>query len=119
VDLEVCVEANDGEDAIQKALVWNPDLIILDTAMPVLDGFGAARKIKGLQPKVPILMLSVHGASEMVRHARSAGVQGFITKSEVGDVLLGAVEILLGGGTYFMNDEARSGHSHVRNLPAK
>lgn len=58
MDLEVCVEAIDGEEAIQKALMWNPDLIILDTAMPVLDGLGAARKIKGLQPKVPILILS-------------------------------------------------------------
>ena len=45
-DLEVCGEATNGEEAVQKSLRLNPDLIILDGTMPVLDGFSAARKIR-------------------------------------------------------------------------
>jgi DNA-binding NarL/FixJ family response regulator len=50
-DLEVCGEATNGEEAVQKSLRLNPDLIVLDVTMPVLDGFSAARKIRELLPK--------------------------------------------------------------------
>ena len=59
-DLEVCGEATNGEEAARKSLEVNPELIILDVTMPVLDGFSAARKIKEAMPAVPILMLSMH-----------------------------------------------------------
>jgi len=52
-DLEVCGEATNGEEAVQKSPRLNPDLIILDGTMPVLDGFSAARKIRELLPKIP------------------------------------------------------------------
>ncbi len=52
-DLEVCGEATNGEEAVQESLRLNPDLIILDVTMPVLDGFSAARKIRELLPKIP------------------------------------------------------------------
>jgi response regulator NasT len=116
--LEVCIEATDGEDAIRKSKVWNPHLVILDVRMPVLDGFATARIIRELQPNVPILMLSMHAASEMMEHARTAGVQGVVTKSEIGDVLLKGVKALLEGGTFFPTDETGTGHLDVRNLPA-
>jgi DNA-binding NarL/FixJ family response regulator len=50
-DLEVCGEATNEEEAVQKSLRLNPDLIVLDVTMPVLDGFSAARKISELLPK--------------------------------------------------------------------
>jgi DNA-binding NarL/FixJ family response regulator len=118
-DLEVCIEANNGEDAVQKSLASNPDLVILDISMPILDGFGAAKKIQELQPNIPILMLSMYALPEVVRYTRTAGLQGFVTKSEVGDVLLKAVAILLRGGTFFMDDETKTGHLNARSLQAK
>lgn len=51
--MEVCGEATNGEEAVQKSPRLNPDLIILDGTMPVLDGFSAARKIRELLPKIP------------------------------------------------------------------
>jgi DNA-binding NarL/FixJ family response regulator len=103
-DWEVCGEATNGEEAIQKSLEVNPELIILDVTMPVLDGFSAARKIKEALPVVPILMLSMHDGPEMARSSRSAGAQGFVTKAAANEVLLKAVDALLTGGTFFPND---------------
>lgn len=100
-DLEVIGEAVNGADAIQKALELRPDLVILDVSMPILDGFAAARQITKNLPQVPILMLSMHDGKEMVRASKSAGAQGFVTKTEVGSTLLTAVDILLKGGSFF------------------
>jgi CheY-like chemotaxis protein len=58
--VEICGEAANGQDAIEKASQLTPDLIILDVTMPELDGFAAARQIRTFQPEVPIIMLSMH-----------------------------------------------------------
>jgi DNA-binding NarL/FixJ family response regulator len=68
-DIEICGEASNGQEAVQKALQLNPDLVILDVTMPVLDGFAAARQVKEVLPNVPILMLSMHDANDAVREA--------------------------------------------------
>jgi len=100
-DLEVCGEATNGEEAVRKSLEVNPELIILDVTMPVLDGFSAARKIKEAMPAVPILMLSMQDGPEMARSSRSVGAQGFVTKAATNEVLLKAVDVLIAGGTFF------------------
>lgn len=99
--VEVCGEAVNGAEAVQKALELRPDLIILDVTMPVLDGFSAARQITRQLPKLPVLMLSMHDGKEMIRASKSSGAQGFVTKTEVSSTLLTAVDTLLQGGTYF------------------
>jgi DNA-binding NarL/FixJ family response regulator len=78
-------------------------LAILDVTMPVLNGFRAAKKINELMPKVPILMLSMHDGEEMVRISRSVGASGFVTKTEIGGVLLQAINTLVVGRTFFPN----------------
>ena len=65
--------------------------------MPVLDGFAAAKQIREILKRVPILMLSMHAGREVIRISRTVPVQGFITKSEVSGVLLNAVDVLLAG----------------------
>lgn len=102
-DLEICGEASNGEEAILKAIELKPHLIILDVTMPVLDGFKAAKKITEVMPEVPILMLSMHSGEEMVRISRLMGARGFVTKTEIGEVLLQAVNTLLAGKTFFPN----------------
>jgi DNA-binding NarL/FixJ family response regulator len=100
-DMEICGEAANGEEAIKKSLELRPDLVILDITMPVLGGLIAAEKISNLLPAIPILMLSMHAGSAMTKLSRSAGAQGFVTKADVGEVLLKAVDTLLAGGTFF------------------
>lgn len=100
--LEVCGEAENGEDAVEKALRLNPDLIILDVIMPVLDGLAAARKIRSFLPNVQIVMLSMHDGTEILQAARSVGARGFVTKSEIAETLVEAVDTVLRGQTFFV-----------------
>ncbi len=104
-DLELCGEACNGKEAIQKSPQLNPHLIILDITMPVLDGFSAAKKIKELLPKIPILMLSVHDGPHLANNSQLVGAQGFVTKSQAGEILLTAVDVLLEGGTFFQKSD--------------
>ncbi len=98
------MESANGKEAIHKALLLNPDLIILDIGMPVLDGLAAATQIKKLLPNIPILMLSMHRGQEVVRASQLAGAQGFVTKSDVVGSLLKAVDALLQKQTFFPKD---------------
>jgi two-component system, NarL family, nitrate/nitrite response regulator NarL len=100
-NLEVCGEAVNGQQAVEKAFQLNPDLILLDVSMPVLDGLQAARQIRIALEDVPILILSMHDSHSIVREAQLAGTQGFVTKSEAASVLLKAVDALLRGETFF------------------
>ena len=98
---EHCEEAANGQEAITKALALQPDLILLDVTMPVMNGFAAAQELKKLLPHVPILFLTMHGGDSFVSEARRTGVRGFVTKDHVGEVLVDAVKALLNGETFF------------------
>jgi DNA-binding NarL/FixJ family response regulator len=96
-----CVEATNGQDAIEKALAHKPDVVILDINMPVLGGFGAAKEIQRLLPGTPILFFTMHTGEQIVLEARKAGVQGFVAKDRASEVLVDAVNALLRNETYF------------------
>jgi DNA-binding NarL/FixJ family response regulator len=99
--LEECIEASNGQEAIQKALAHKPDVVVLDINMPVLSGFAAAREIQRLLPGIPILFFTMHTGEQILLEARKAGVQGFVTKDRAGEVLVDAVKALLRNETYF------------------
>jgi DNA-binding NarL/FixJ family response regulator len=99
-DLEVCGEAENGRDAIDKARELKPDVIILDITMPVLSGFEAAREIRKTM-SVPILILSMHESIQLIEEARKIGVQGYVTKTEAASRLLLAVDALLRKQDFF------------------
>jgi two-component system, NarL family, response regulator DegU len=100
-DIEECIEASTGQDAIEKALKHSPDVIILDINMPVLGGFGAAKEIQRLTPQIPILFFTMHTGEQFVLEARKAGVQGFVAKDNAGGALVKAVEAVLRKETFF------------------
>lgn len=105
-DIEVCGEAEDGREAIDKAIELKPDLIILDINMPVLGGFAAAQEIKKLMPEVPILFFSVHESRRMVEEAKVLGIQGFVSKDQAGAVLLTAIDALFSKKSFFPADNS-------------
>jgi len=94
---EVCGQATNGLEAVQKAAELHPDLIILDFAMPVMDGLGAARRILSASPSVPILIFTNYYFPSLVVEADSAGVRQVIDKGVAGNELLFAVETVLNG----------------------
>ena len=97
----MCDEAADGQEAIAKALLHPPDILILDISMPVLDGFSAAREIHKVLPDVPILLFTSKPSEEFLSEARKANVQGFVSKEQAADTLVTAVKALLRKETSF------------------
>jgi DNA-binding NarL/FixJ family response regulator len=95
-----CAEATNGKEAVEKALDWKPDLVLLDVRLPVLSGFAAAREIKRHEPDIPILFFSIHDTKEILEEARSIG-NGFILKDKIVEMLPKGVEALLHKQTYF------------------
>jgi PAS domain S-box-containing protein len=91
-DWEVCGEAVDGRDAVEKAKELKPDVIVMDIGMPRLNGLEAARVIRKEVPQSQILILSQHEAREMRPAALQAGAREYITKSDVARDLVTAVE---------------------------
>jgi len=94
-------EAVDGEEAIEKVEELQPDLVILDLTMPLLDGLEAARQIRKIAPETSIVIFSMHLFKEVVEAAREMGVRGFVSKAEDGDALLAAVDAVLQNRSYF------------------
>lgn len=93
---QICAEATNGSEAILKAQESKPDAVILDFAMPLLDGLDAAREITRTLPSVPILLFTLYDSPEMTLAAKEAGVSRVLPKTASGLPLIQAVRDLLG-----------------------
>lgn len=90
-DLEIVGEAGDGEEAIELALRLAPDIVLLDMAMPCLNGVEVTRRIKEQQPQIAILVLSAYDYDAYVVAALEAGAAGYILKDVGADELVAAL----------------------------
>jgi len=89
---DVCGEAGNGLEAVEKAEQLHPDVILLDVSMPGMSGIEAASRIHGEIPQTQILIVTQHDSPLMARLAEEAGAQGYIPKSEIWSALLPAIE---------------------------
>ena len=87
--------AVNGEDALQRAAAQVPDVVVMDLAMPVLDGWEATRRLKETYPSVPVIVLSGHTGGEEGRRAKEAGSDVLLTKPFGPEALELAVRIVL------------------------
>jgi len=94
-DFEVCGEAENGREAIEKAQQLHPDLIVMDLSMPVMNGIEAAGILKSLMPTVPLIIFSEYSDVFSEKEARAAGVSALVSKSEHASVLVGKARALL------------------------
>lgn len=99
--LKVVAEASDGREAVELVASTNPDLAILDAAMPNLNGIDAARQITQRHPKVGVIILSMHSDESYVLRALSAGARGYLLKDSTETDLVGAVRAVSGGKAWF------------------
>jgi two-component system, NarL family, response regulator LiaR len=81
-EFEVCGEAEDGPQAIKMAAELKPDVVILDTVMPTMNGFEAARKIKLVSPHSQIVILMSHEDKQLFEEARNIGAVCYVPKSD-------------------------------------
>jgi DNA-binding NarL/FixJ family response regulator len=89
---EVCGSVRNGADALIRAQELHPDVIILDLAMPVMNGFEAARKIAAILPDIPILLYTLTDSPQVRLEAANAGIREVVIKSAGPHLLIGAVE---------------------------
>jgi PAS domain S-box-containing protein len=115
----VCGEAVDGQDALEKARDLKPDLIVMDVSMPRLNGLEATRQIRSILPDAEVLVLSQHENSEMARQALKAGARGYVVKSSISKDLLSAVT-KVSRREYFFDpailDQSSSTHTDVQEI---
>jgi DNA-binding NarL/FixJ family response regulator len=94
-DWEICGEAENGREGVDKALQLCPDLIVLDLAMPVMNGLQAARELHRLLPKVPLLMYTSFSGAEVEHEALASGITAIRSKSDGIELLRGSIQELL------------------------
>lgn len=97
----VAGEAKDGREAVERAKELAPDLILMDLAMPALNGLDATRRILKARPEAKILVLSMYIDDDYVNQALEAGVQGYLMKDAAATDLVKAVKAVAAGETYF------------------
>lgn len=98
--LEVVADEADGRAAVSAVQRHAPDVVVLDVAMPVLNGVDAAREIALIAPGCPVILLSGVEDTRFVRQALKVGVRGFVQKSQGCDDLVHAIEEVRGGRLY-------------------
>jgi two-component system, NarL family, response regulator NreC len=96
-----CAEAMGGEDAMAKAMASKPDVVVLDVAMPGMNGVEAGRKVSKLCPKTAVLIISNYDVAPFLADLKQAGIRGFVPKTSMGTELIPAIQALLEGNSYF------------------
>ena len=98
---EICGEAGDGREAVEKVTQLKPDIVILDIGMPALNGLEAARQIMRNDPHQNVVILSIIDSEQVIQEALKAGAQAYVLKSDGAKDLIVAIEELQQNRTYF------------------
>ena len=99
-DLEIVGEAGNGREAVELAATLRPDVVVMDVAMPELNGIEATRRLTADNPHTRVVALSMHKDSVYVREILRAGARGYLLKDSVADDLVAAVRAVASGEGY-------------------
>jgi len=99
-EIKVVGQAADGHEAVKRVGKAAPDVVIMDIAMPGLNGIEATKKIRTACPAVRVLILSMHATAEHIYQALQAGAQGYLLKESAGEEVIKAVRALCKGKRY-------------------
>jgi DNA-binding NarL/FixJ family response regulator len=98
---EICGEASNGREAVEKAQLLKPDIVIVDVGMPYLNGVDATRQITKTNPAVKVLVLTIHPSEQIINEVLEAGAKGYLLKSDAAQELINGVESILRNKPYF------------------
>ena len=100
-DLEVVAEASNGRMLLEQLDVAKPAIVVLDVALPGMNGFAVTRELRRRDPQCQIMVLSIHGTDENVMEALDAGARGYALKNQLAEDIVAAVRVVAGGDYYF------------------
>lgn len=122
-DLEVVGEAANGREAVELAAQLRPDIVLMDVQMPELNGIEATKKMVAANPRIRILVLSMHKEAVYVREILKAGARGYILKDAIDTELLNAIRSVAKGDGYIspavagaLSDKTKDGNNPVDSL---
>lgn len=98
--IQVVDEAENGREAVQKARLLRPDIVLMDISMPLLNGLEATRRIKQEMPGTGIVMLTMHANAEYIYQGLKAGAESYLVKQSAPDELVSAIETTYQGESY-------------------
>ncbi len=99
-NIKVVGEAQDGREAVNKVQKLNPDIVIMDIAMPLLNGIEATRQIKKILPQTKIIILSMHSHDRYISELINLGASGYLLKDSTGGEIVKAVSAAMKGDVY-------------------
>jgi two-component system response regulator NreC len=106
-DFDVVAEAGNGQEAVDRAMEFHPDVILMDITMPGIDGMEATRRLRVLCPECLVLALTVHDDKQYLMQMLAAGASGYITKQAAADELVEAIHTIASGNVYLQPALAR------------
>jgi DNA-binding NarL/FixJ family response regulator len=113
-DIEIVGEADNGRQAVQLARKFSPDVVVMDIAMPVLNGLEATRQIMRSLPSTKVLVLSSYSDDDYVQQLTEAGAAGYLVKQTAANELLKAIREANKGNAYFSPAIAKRLRDHCR-----
>lgn len=115
-NIEITLEATNGEDLLKKIPTSSPDVILLDMKMPGLDGIEVTKKIKADFPDIKIILLTMYDDERLISHVIEMGANGYLLKNEEPEVLKSAIESVFTKDLYFNDYVAKA---LVKSLKSK
>lgn len=106
-DIVVVGTAENGREAVEKARRSFPDVVVMDIAMPLLNGIEAARQLRRVLPQTKVIVLTMYADNDYVLRALQAGVQGYLLKKAAAAELLEAIRAVERGGFYLSSEISR------------
>ena len=116
-DIEVVGEAATGRQAVVLTRKLHPGVVVMDIAMPLLNGLEATRQVHQAFPDTKVLILSAHSDDAYVEEATAAGAVGFLLKQTSSDVLASAIREVQKGNTFFCSSIGKQLHNHYQKSP--
>ncbi len=99
-NIRVVGEAHNGREAVNKVEELKPDVIVMDIAMPILNGIEATRQIKKIRPQSKVIILSMHSHDRFINELFSLGASGYLLKDSTGQDIIRAIQAAVRGDTY-------------------